>query len=63
MFRIFQNIDVGAKAVYKVDVLAAMRWVQEDWINLKSETVANSWRHFFKSYLTNVQDPSTDTKK
>lgn len=52
MFRIFDNIDVGAKSVYNVDVLTAMRWVKNEWEGLEKETIANCWRHCFQDSST-----------
>lgn len=34
LFRIFENMDAGAKIVYNVGILTAMQWVSDDWENM-----------------------------
>lgn len=55
VFRIFENMDAGAKILYSVDFLTVMRWVEKEWARLKAVTIDHCWRHWFES-SSNITD-------
>lgn len=48
LFRIFDSINVSDKTIYNIDVLTTMRWLRNEWNNLKADTVVSSWKIFFQ---------------
>lgn len=48
LMRVFDNIDMGRKSIYNVDVLTAMRWVSEEWDMCPSEVIENCFNHCLK---------------
>lgn len=57
-FWAFDNIDASSKTVYNVDVLTAMRWLEEEWHAVDSMVTRNCWRHCFDFSRNNA---SADT--
>lgn len=49
LFRVFDNIGAGAKTIYNVDILTAMRCVRKEWLSLHVEAISNCWNHCFES--------------
>ena len=49
LMRVFDNIDMGRKSIYNVDVLTAMRWVTEEWDTCPSDVIENCFNHCLKA--------------
>lgn len=68
LFRTFDNIDTAAKAIYNLDILTAMRWVEEAWNSVDSTSIRNCWKHCFETLserllVNTTQDIETDLRK
>lgn len=48
LFRVFDNIDMGSKSIYNVDILCAMRWTQEEWESCPANVIKNCFDHCLK---------------
>ena len=48
LFRVFDNIDMGKKSIYNVDILTAMRWTKEEWESCPSSVIKNCFLHCLK---------------
>lgn len=48
LFRVFDNIDMGRKCIYNVDVLCALRWAEEEWKACPAQVIKNCFDHCLK---------------
>lgn len=48
LLRVFDNIDMGRKSIYNVDILTAIRWTGEEWENCPPRVIRNCFLHCFK---------------
>lgn len=46
---ILDNMDTGAKSIYNVDILTAMKWVKSCWEATSSSKIKQCWDNCFKS--------------
>lgn len=51
LLRVLDNIDIGFKAAFCVDVLTAVRWAMQEWNTLSTSTISKCWHHCFNSYI------------
>lgn len=51
-FLIFENIDAKVKGIYDVEILSAMRWVEEEWNGMSVDAINHYWKHCFEKPLS-----------
>lgn len=56
LLRVFDNIDMGRKSIYNVDVLTAMRWTTEAWSACPPAIFKNCFLHCLKSSVEIVEE-------
>lgn len=45
LFRVFENIEMGKKSIYNVDILTAIRWTCAEWDSCPREVIKNCFTH------------------
>lgn len=58
LFRVFENLNVGKKFIYNVDILTALRWICEAWDSFPVDVIKNISNHC----LMQTGNTNTDTK-
>lgn len=48
LFWVFENLDVGKKPIYNVDILTAFRWTYEAWNSCPADSIRNCFNHRLK---------------
>ena len=48
LFCVFENIEMGRKSIYNVDILTAIRWTAEEWANSPAQVIRNCFDYCFK---------------
>ena len=55
----FENINVGKKSIYNVDIFTAMQCTCEDWKNCTASVIYNCFKH----YLKQSSNPGMDAEE
>lgn len=54
VIRIFDNMDAGAPIIYSSYFIPTIRWLHEEWVRLKAETISNCWSNCIESSGNNI---------
>eukprot|EP00171_Calliarthron_tuberculosum_P004123 IDg4123t1 len=56
LLRVFDNIDMGRKSIYNVDILCAMRWTDFEWNACPGSVIKNCFDHCLKQGVRKTEE-------